>query len=88
MSMCKSLIKRILWILWDLVLSLIVNFIVVTFIIALIYAIMSARGWLLTDNPQYWRDGIVTTTCVATAYDLVANAIKRIKGKRCRRERE
>jgi ABC-type Co2+ transport system permease subunit len=65
--------------LWDLSLSLFVNLIVVTVIFSIVYALMIARGWLLTDNMNYFMDGVVFTAIVSTVYDLVAKKIRKAK---------
>jgi hypothetical protein len=40
---------------------------------------MIARGWLLTDNMNYFMDGVVFTAIVSTVYDLVAKKIRKAK---------
>ena len=75
----KRYLKKVVVLLWDLSLSLLVNFIVVTVIFSIVYAFMIARGWLLTDNMRYFMDGVIFTAIVSTIYDLVAKKIKNIK---------
>lgn len=75
----KRYLKRIVVLLWDISLSLLVNLIVVTVIFSIVYALMIARGWLLTDNMDYFMDGVIFTAIVSTVYDLVARKFKNVK---------
>lgn len=78
-SKSKRYLKKVVVLLWDLSLSLLVNFIVVTVIFSVVYALMMAKGWLLTDNMRYFMDGVIFTAIVSTIYDLVAKKFKNIK---------
>jgi ABC-type Co2+ transport system permease subunit len=78
-SKSKRYLKRVVVLLWDLSLSLLVTLIVVTVIFSIVYALMIARGWLLTDNMNYFMDGVVFTAIVSTVYDLVAKKIRKAK---------
>lgn len=78
-SKSKRYLKRIVVLLWDISLSLLVNLIVVTVIFLIVYALMIARGWLLTDNMDYFMDGVIFTAIVSTVYDLVARKFKNAK---------
>ena len=75
----KHCFKKLVVLLWNLLLSLLINLIVVTVIFSVVYALMIAKGWLLTDNMSYFMDGVIFTAIVSTIYDLVAKKIKNIK---------
>lgn len=72
-------IKKLLTFLWDLSLSLIVNLIVVTVIFSIVRTLMIVRGWQVTDNMDYFVDGVIFTAIVSTIYDLVARKYKNVK---------
>ena len=73
------IIKKLLIFLWDLSLSLLVNLIVVTVIFSVVRTLMILRGCQLTDNMDYFANGVIFTAIVSTVYDLVAKKFKNVK---------
>ena len=78
-SKSKRCFKKAVVLLWDISLSLLVNLIVVTVIFSIVRTLMIVRGCQVTDNMDYFVNGVIFTAIVSTVYDLVARKFKKIK---------